>query len=116
MSIVERELSELYDDADAFAARPLPVQYADFALSERDRLQGDVLETELHWWRQHLAGKSLDAQKLIYGSVKLRDRTDKDTRLPAKSLWRPFDVKGAHTRRAFVDADIAPVPNQMNFV
>ncbi|HVR98951.1 MAG TPA: amino acid adenylation domain-containing protein [Thermoanaerobaculia bacterium] len=46
----------------AFAAgRPsplpeLPVQYADFAVWQRGWLQGEVLEREIAWWRERLAG------------------------------------------------------------
>jgi len=34
----------------------LPVQYADFAVWQRSWLQGEVLETQLTYWRQQLAG------------------------------------------------------------
>ncbi len=34
----------------------LPVQYADFAVWQRGRLQGETLERELAWWRKRLAG------------------------------------------------------------
>ncbi|HEX3131701.1 MAG TPA: amino acid adenylation domain-containing protein, partial [Thermoanaerobaculia bacterium] len=33
-----------------------PVQYADFALWQRDWLSGEVLEGELGWWKNQLAG------------------------------------------------------------
>ncbi|BCA53908.1 hypothetical protein W02_10480 [Nitrospira sp. KM1] len=40
---------------DALADLPvLPVQYADFASWQRRWLQGDVLEREVHYWRQRL--------------------------------------------------------------
>src|SRR6185436_20110427 len=35
---------------------PLPVQYADFAQWQRQWLQGEVLEAELAWWKERLAG------------------------------------------------------------
>ncbi len=35
---------------------PLPVQYADYASWQRGRLQGDVLEQHLAYWRRQLAG------------------------------------------------------------
>jgi amino acid adenylation domain-containing protein len=53
------ELASLYK---AFVAGrpsplpPLPVQYADWALWQREWLQGDVLERQLAWWRERLAG------------------------------------------------------------
>ncbi|TMC15517.1 MAG: hypothetical protein E6J34_22010 [Chloroflexi bacterium] len=34
---------------------PLPIQYADYALWQREWLQGDVLEAELAYWREQLA-------------------------------------------------------------
>ncbi|HEX6292534.1 MAG TPA: condensation domain-containing protein, partial [Herpetosiphonaceae bacterium] len=35
---------------------PLPIQYADFARWQRERLQGSLLETHLDYWRQQLGG------------------------------------------------------------
>jgi hypothetical protein len=35
---------------------PLPLQYRDFAEWQRDRLQGDVLEEQLSYWKTRLAG------------------------------------------------------------
>ncbi len=58
LAIFTRELAELYE---AFAdGRPsplaeLPIQYADFADWQRRWLQGDVLETQLAYWRERLA-------------------------------------------------------------
>jgi amino acid adenylation domain-containing protein len=52
-----REIMALYD---AFASgRPsplpaLPIQYADFALWQREWLQGEVLRSQLAYWRQQL--------------------------------------------------------------
>ncbi|MGF2038866.1 MAG: non-ribosomal peptide synthetase [Nostoc sp. CmiVER01] len=34
---------------------PLPIQYADFALWQRNWLQGDVLQSQLSYWQQQLA-------------------------------------------------------------
>ncbi len=59
MGILVREIAALYS---AFAAgRPsplseLPVQYADFAVWQRSWLRGEVLEGEIAFWRQQLAG------------------------------------------------------------
>jgi amino acid adenylation domain-containing protein len=58
MGVFFRELAVLYE---AFAAgRPSPlsrllVQYADFAVWQRQWLQGEVLETQLAYWQQQLA-------------------------------------------------------------
>ncbi|HSS51482.1 MAG TPA: condensation domain-containing protein, partial [Thermoanaerobaculia bacterium] len=35
---------------------PLPAQYADYVAWERTRLTGEVLDGQLAWWRQRLAG------------------------------------------------------------
>src|SRR6266487_832295 len=57
--ILRRELGLLYD---AFRAGrpdplpPLPVQYADFAIWQRQWLAGEVLDAQLAYWRRQLAG------------------------------------------------------------
>lgn len=59
MIVLIQEMAELYR---AFlAGRPsplpeLPVQYADYAVWQREWLQGDVLATQVDYWRRHLAG------------------------------------------------------------
>ncbi|RKH11913.1 amino acid adenylation domain-containing protein, partial [Corallococcus sp. CA053C] len=57
--IMVRELVALYQDVAAH--RPpslpeLPVQYADYALWQRQWLQGEVLDAQLDYWRQQLDG------------------------------------------------------------
>lgn len=37
--------------------RPLPIQYGDFAVWQRQWLQGDVLQTHLDYWKQQLSGE-----------------------------------------------------------
>ena len=59
VGVLFRELTELYEARRA--GRPaglpeLPIQYADFAAWQRDWLQGDVLEEQLGYWRDQLAG------------------------------------------------------------
>ncbi|MES1245845.1 MAG: amino acid adenylation domain-containing protein [Acidobacteriota bacterium] len=59
LGVLVRELGELYAaGAEGRAARlpALPVQYADFAVWQRQWLQGEVLERQLGWWREHLEG------------------------------------------------------------
>ncbi|HEX6900060.1 MAG TPA: condensation domain-containing protein, partial [Thermoanaerobaculia bacterium] len=54
-----RELSALYNAFAAGQASPLPelaIQYADFAVWQREWLQGAVLEEQLSFWRTALAG------------------------------------------------------------
>src|SRR5205807_4460679 len=59
--VLVRELTTLYQ---AFVTGqpsplvPLPVQYADYALWQRQWLQGEVLEAQLAYWRKQLAGVS----------------------------------------------------------
>ncbi len=59
MNILKRELFMLYR---AFSAgqssplTPLPVQYADYAIWQRQWLQGAVLDRQLRYWREQLAG------------------------------------------------------------
>ncbi len=53
------ELAALYGALAAGQAAPLPeltVQYLDFALWQREWLAGEVLERQLSYWRQRLAG------------------------------------------------------------
>ncbi|MEU6432657.1 amino acid adenylation domain-containing protein, partial [Microbispora sp. NPDC046973] len=56
--IFHRELVALYDafrDGRPNPLPPLPIQYADFAVWQRDWLTGPVLEEQLGYWRRHLA-------------------------------------------------------------
>jgi amino acid adenylation domain-containing protein len=57
--IFRRELGALYAAFTAGEPDPLPplaVQYADFAVWQRQWLTGDVLERQLGYWREQLAG------------------------------------------------------------
>ena len=59
MGVLVRELRALY--LAFVAGRPsplpeLPIQYADYAASQRQWLQGEVLEAQLAYWKQELAG------------------------------------------------------------
>ncbi|HKV10311.1 MAG TPA: amino acid adenylation domain-containing protein, partial [Thermoanaerobaculia bacterium] len=53
MGILVREVAALYGGSPL---PPLPVQYADFAAWQRSWLQGPVLEQEIAFWRNQLAG------------------------------------------------------------
>ncbi|HVR97733.1 MAG TPA: amino acid adenylation domain-containing protein, partial [Thermoanaerobaculia bacterium] len=60
LGVLLRELDALYGAAVSGEPSPLPelaVQYADFALWQREWLQGEALEGELAYWRQRLAGR-----------------------------------------------------------
>jgi amino acid adenylation domain-containing protein len=59
MGVLNRELGELYlafAEGRPSALRELPIQYADYALWERQRLQGEVLQRHLEYWRKRLDG------------------------------------------------------------
>ncbi|MCW6011278.1 non-ribosomal peptide synthetase, partial [Micromonospora sp. CPCC 205371] len=51
--ILRRDLMALYDGV---TLPPLPVQYADFAVWQREALPAEVLEGQLGYWREQLAG------------------------------------------------------------
>jgi amino acid adenylation domain-containing protein len=59
MGLLYRELSVLYraftDDRPSPLA-DLPIQYADFAVWQREWLRGEVLESQLSYWKNQLAG------------------------------------------------------------
>jgi amino acid adenylation domain-containing protein len=57
MGILTRELWTLYDsyaNGRPVSLPELPVQYADYALWQREWLQGDVLEFQLSYWKEQL--------------------------------------------------------------
>ena len=59
MGILSREFSDLYRAYSTGEPSPLPempVQYADFAVWQRQWLQGKVLEAQLAYWEEQLAG------------------------------------------------------------
>jgi amino acid adenylation domain-containing protein/non-ribosomal peptide synthase protein (TIGR01720 family) len=59
LGVLHRELNELYSAYSAGrepALAALPIQYADFAVWQRQRLQGEELAQLLGWWRTHLQG------------------------------------------------------------
>jgi amino acid adenylation domain-containing protein len=60
-AIFFKELETLYQAFSNGQPSPLPsptIQYADFALWQRQWLQGEVLEKQLAYWKQQLAGVS----------------------------------------------------------
>ena len=57
--MLTREVSALYGAFSRGEPSPLaglPVQYADFAAWQRERLRGEVLDARLAYWRDRLAG------------------------------------------------------------
>ncbi len=62
IGVLIQELGTIYTAFVGEKPSPLPelsVQYADFAKWQREWLQGDVLETQLAYWRQQLNGISM---------------------------------------------------------
>jgi amino acid adenylation domain-containing protein len=53
LGVLTREIAVLYGGREL---PPLPVQYADFAVWQRGWLAGEVLERQLGYWRERLAG------------------------------------------------------------
>jgi amino acid adenylation domain-containing protein len=57
ISLLLREVGLLYENGESSPELPaLPIQYADFAQWQRNRLQGETLERQLEYWRQELEG------------------------------------------------------------
>ncbi|MDT5062902.1 MAG: hypothetical protein QOH63_3361, partial [Acidobacteriota bacterium] len=59
LDVLSRELRTLYEALSVGKPSPLPVlpiQYADFAVWQREWLQGEVLEEQLDYWKKQLAG------------------------------------------------------------
>ncbi len=59
MGIFVREITTLYrahQQQTTAVLPPLPVQYADFAYWQRQWLTGEVLTTQINYWKQKLAG------------------------------------------------------------
>ena len=57
--ILVREVAALYEAYIEGREAPLPeleIQYADYAVWQREWLQGEVLEQQLGYWRQQLEG------------------------------------------------------------
>ncbi len=58
MGVFIQELEALYNaysQGQPSPLAPLPIQYADFAIWQRQWLQGDVLQSQLSYWQQQLA-------------------------------------------------------------
>ncbi|MEH2337088.1 amino acid adenylation domain-containing protein [Nostoc sp.] len=57
MGVFLQELATLYNahsEGKSPSLTPLPIQYADFAIWQREWLQGDVLQTQLSYWQEQL--------------------------------------------------------------
>ncbi|MEM7133968.1 MAG: amino acid adenylation domain-containing protein [Chloroflexota bacterium] len=59
LGVLVQELALLYEAFSQSQPSPLPalpIQYADFAVWQRSYLQGEVLEQQLKYWKEQLAG------------------------------------------------------------
>jgi amino acid adenylation domain-containing protein len=59
VGVLVRELGALYEAFTAGCPSPLPelaIQYADFAVWQRQWLEQGTLAEQIAWWREHLAG------------------------------------------------------------
>ena len=64
MTVMVREIGVLYHGGlwgEPSGLPELEIQYSDFAMWQRERLQGEVLDNELRYWKQQLA----DAAKVL---------------------------------------------------
>ncbi|MEM7593187.1 MAG: amino acid adenylation domain-containing protein, partial [Cyanobacteria bacterium P01_A01_bin.83] len=59
IGILWEQLSKLYQAFSEGKSNPLgtpPIQYADYAFWQRERLSGEILNQQLNYWQQQLAG------------------------------------------------------------
>lgn len=84
-TVLVREFCELYEAITAgqsFALEELPLQYADYALWQRGWMQGEVLETQLSYWRKQLSDLQMLELPVDYPRPALQTfRGAKQTRL-----------------------------------
>jgi amino acid adenylation domain-containing protein len=60
MGILVREMTTLYQAFSEGRPSPLPelpIQYVDFAVWQRELLQGDVMNSQMEYWRKQLSGE-----------------------------------------------------------
>src|SRR6185436_6724614 len=91
-AILVREMSAFYDGFSRSVVRTLPelpIQYADFAVWQRDWLQGEALERQLAYWRGRLAGvpvldlptdRPRPAVQSFHGATRMREIGPETTR------------------------------------
>ncbi|MBW3655509.1 MAG: amino acid adenylation domain-containing protein, partial [Gemmatimonadetes bacterium] len=94
MGVLSRELSALYTAYATGAESPLPelpVQYADFAVWQREQLKGEALDRQMAWWKERLAGAP-EVLELPTDRPRSAARTQRgglvSTALPAETVAR----------------------------
>ncbi|MEG4517833.1 MULTISPECIES: amino acid adenylation domain-containing protein [unclassified Microcoleus] len=61
LGVFLRELAAFYEgfaNKNLASLPPLQIQYADFASWQRQQMQGEILETQLTYWKQQLSGSA----------------------------------------------------------
>ncbi|MFL6233221.1 MAG: amino acid adenylation domain-containing protein, partial [Thermoanaerobaculia bacterium] len=103
LGVMVEEIAALYPAAlaGAPAALPeLPVQYADFAVWQRDWLRGEALERQIAYWRERLAGappldlptdRPRPPAQSFRGATRMR-RIDPETTRALEALARRHDA------------------------
>ncbi|WP_225000434.1 condensation domain-containing protein, partial [Cesiribacter sp. SM1] len=93
ISVLVGELTELYkarQENREPALLPLPIQYADYALWQREYLQGEVLEEQRQYWKQQLSG--VEALQLPTDYVRPPEQSTRGGRL-SFSLDKELSLK-----------------------
>ena len=92
--ILCREMGQFYDaihQRQSAEVEELPIQYADFAVWQRQWLTGDVLEKQLGYWKQQLGGE-LPALELPADRPRPAELSYRGGRvgveLPAELIWQ----------------------------
>ncbi|MBJ6765971.1 amino acid adenylation domain-containing protein, partial [Myxococcaceae bacterium JPH2] len=99
MGILVREVSALYEarvEGRPSTLPELPIQYADHALWQRAWLKGEVLESQLEYWRQQLTGAPR-ALELPTDRPRPAAQTFRGANVHVawpKSLWREMEGLG----------------------
>jgi hypothetical protein len=91
MGVLLKEVETLYQAYLAGAPSPLEeleIQYADYAMWQRQYIQGELLNEQLQYWRKHLGGE-LPVLKLVIDRPHLGERTH---RAGVESILLPLEL------------------------
>jgi amino acid adenylation domain-containing protein len=93
IDVMLRELSAVYEAFSNGRASPLPelpVQYADYAVWQHQLLRGDVLDRQISYWKEHLAGAP--------AALELPTDRARPAMLSFRGATAPFSVGEATTK------------------
>src|SRR5215218_9094181 len=110
MGVVRRELKAHYEAFSEGKPSPLaelPIQYADYAIWQREWLSGDVLERQLAYWKDHLAGAP-PLLELPTDRPRPAEQTYRGARLPAVLNSELADALRTLSRREGVTVFMTP--------